>query len=103
MTDRVLSGLSLAAKAGKVRSGEVAAGQALRSGNASLLVIAGDASENTKKKFRNLAKTCRVPVMEYGDRASLGGAIGKEFRSAAAVTDEGLAGLIRGAGTEQRG
>ena len=97
MTDRVLSHLSLAAKAGKVKSGETGAEQAIRAGHASLLVIASDASENTKKKFRNMAQWYRVPYVLYGDRASIGHAIGKEYRSAVVITDEGLGGLIRSA------
>ena len=100
MTDRAASYLSLAAKAGKVKSGETAAEEALRAGRAYLLIIAADASENTKKKFRNLARSCRTPVLEYADRETIGHMIGKEYRSTAAVTDEGLANLIRRAARE---
>lgn len=94
MTDRVLSNLSLAAKAGKVKSGETSAAQAIRSGQAFLVVVASDASENTKKKFRNMAKWYDVPCVEYADRGSIGHVIGKEYRSAVVITDEGLSDLI---------
>ena len=95
MRDRTLSQLSLAAKAGKALSGEAKVHQSIRDGSAYLVIVAGDASENTKKRFRNAAEYYRIPFLEYADRETLGRAIGEEFRSAAAVTDEGLAGLIR--------
>ena len=94
MTDRVLSHLSLAAKAGRVKSGETGAAQAIRSGQGFLVVVASDASENTRKKFRNMAEWYEVPYAEYADRASIGHVIGKEYRSAVVITDEGLSNLI---------
>ena len=52
---KVLSMLGLAAKAGKVASGEFSTEKEVKSGNACLVIVAEDASDNTKKLFRNSA------------------------------------------------
>ena len=89
--DRVLSMLGIAAKAGKIVSGEFATENAVKSAKAFLVVTAADASENTKKKFRDMTDFYRVPLFVYGTKESLGGCIGKDYRSSLAVTDEKLA------------
>ena len=89
--DRVLSMLGIAAKAGKVVSGEFATENAVKAAKAFLVVIAADASENTAKKFRDMTDFYRVPLVVYGTKESLGGCIGKDYRSSLAVTDEKLA------------
>ena len=89
--DRVLSMLGIAAKAGKVVSGEFATENAVKSAKAFLVITAADASENTAKKFRDMTDFYRVPLVVYGTKESLGGCIGKDYRSSLAVTDEKLA------------
>ena len=89
--DRVLSMLGIAAKAGKVVSGEFATENAVKAGKAFLVVTAEDASANTAKKFRDMTDFYRVPLVVYGTKESLGGCIGKDYRSSLAVTDEKLA------------
>ena len=89
--DRLLSMLGIAAKAGKIASGEFATENAVKSGKAFLVVTASDASENTAKKFRDMTDFYHVPLIVYGTKDSLGGCIGKDYRSSLAVTDEKLA------------
>ena len=50
--DKVLSLIGLAMKAGKCVSGETMTESETKSGKAKFVIVAGDASENTKKKFR---------------------------------------------------
>lgn len=88
---KVLSLISLATKAGKTVSGEFCTEKEVKSGRAAAVVVAKDASENTKKKFRNLCDYYRVPVYFYADKVTLGHAMGKEFRASLAVLDEGFA------------
>lgn len=88
--DKVLQLLSLAKRAGKVSSGEFKTEESVKLGKASLVIIAGDASENTKKKFQNMCDFYNVPIMFYADKELLGHYIGLEFRASVAVTDEGL-------------
>ena len=51
MNDKVISLLGLAERAGKIASGEFAAEKAVKIGKARLIIVAEDASDNTKKKF----------------------------------------------------
>ena len=88
--NKVLFLIGLAMRAGKVASGEFAAEKAVKSGLASVVLVAGDASENTKKMFANMCTYYKVPVYFYSDKETLGAAIGKVYRASVAVTDEGF-------------
>lgn len=92
--DKVLSMLGLAAKAGSVASGEFSTEKAVKSFNAELVIVAEDASDNTKKMFRNMCEFYEVTYYEYTDKETLGHAIGKQFRASIAVTDKGLADAV---------
>ena len=89
--DRVLSMLGIAARAGKIASGEFSTEKAVKAGKAYLVLTAEDASENTKKKFRDMADFYGVPYRVYGVKETLGRCIGKDYRSSLAVIDERLA------------
>ncbi|MBQ8970026.1 MAG: ribosomal L7Ae/L30e/S12e/Gadd45 family protein [Lachnospiraceae bacterium] len=92
--DRILSMLSIAQRGGNVKSGEFQTEAAVRDGSAGLVIVADDASENTKKKFRDSCAFYKVPIYSYADKDTLGWAIGKDFRACVAVTDSGLAARI---------
>lgn len=92
--DNVLRMVGIATKAGKVASGEFMTENAVKSGIASLVIVAEDASENTKKKFQNMCEFYETPIRIYGIKDDLGHAMGKEFRASLAITDEGLAKAI---------
>lgn len=94
MTDRVLSLLGLAKKAGNIVSGECGVEQAVKKNHAMLVLVAGDASNNTKKLFHDKCGFYHIPVFVYGTKDALGKAIGNQFRASVAVTDEKLAGAI---------
>lgn len=88
---KVLSLIGLATRAGRTVSGEFATEKKTKSGKAHLVVVANDASDNTKKKFRNMCDFYEVPICFYGNKDTLGYAMGKEFRASLAVTDGGFA------------
>jgi len=92
--DKVLSYLGLAMRGRNLVSGEFQTEDAVKSGKAILVIVAEDASENTKKLFRDKCSYYQVPVYSYGTKQSLGRAIGKDQRSSLAVTDAGLAQAI---------
>lgn len=92
--DRALSMLGLAKRAGKVVSGEFSTEKAVKSGSAKAVIVAEDSSDNTKKLFSNMCSYYKVPLIFYGDKETLGHAIGVLFRASVAVTDEGLAKTI---------
>ena len=88
--DKTLSMLGLAQKAGKVASGEFSTEKAIKSGKASIVIVADDSSDNTKKMFKKMCDYYKVPVYYYSDKETLGHAIGKQFRASLAVIDEGF-------------
>lgn len=89
--DKALSLIGLSTKAGKTVSGEFMTEREAKARRAYLVIVAGDASENTKKNFRNMCEYHKVPICFYGDKESLGHAMGKQFRASLAVLDEGFA------------
>ena len=92
--DKVLSLIGLAQRAGKVASGEFATERAIKTGNASVVFVAEDSSDNTKKMFDNMCTFYNVPIYIYSDKETLGHAIGKEFRASLAVLDLGFKNAI---------
>ena len=93
--DKVLSLIGLATRAGKCASGEMMTESETKSGRAKLVIVASDASDNTQKKFRDMCKFYKVPICIYGDKDTLGHAMGKEFRASLAILDEGFANGIQ--------
>ena len=89
--DGVLQLLGLAQKAKAVGSGEFMTETTVKEGKSFLVIVAKDASDNTKKQFRNMCEYRDVPYREYADKEALGHAIGKEFRASCSVTNESLA------------
>ena len=83
--------IGMAMKAGKLASGEFATEKAVKSGLARVVLVAGDASDNTKKMFTNMCVYYKVPVYIYSDKEMLGAAIGRQYRASLAITDEGFA------------
>lgn len=89
--DKVLSLLSLCARGRNLVSGEFSTEKAVKEGKAELVIVAKDASDNTKKMFFNMCSYREIPIYFYAEKESLGRAIGKEMRSSLAVIDMGLA------------
>ena len=85
--NKALSMIGLATKAG----GEFCTEKEVKSGRAYLVIVADDASDNTKKKFQNMCDFYQVPIYFYKDKDTLGHAMGKEFRASLAILDEGFA------------
>ena len=93
--DRVLSMLGLAARGRNVVRGEFQTESAVKTGQAMVVLVAEDASKNTKKLFLDKCSFYEVPVYIYGTKESLGRAIGRQERSSVGVTNEGLAESVK--------
>jgi len=93
---KALSYLGMAMRAGKLVTGDDTVLKSIRQGKAHLVIVAGDASDNTKKKYRDKCGYYNVKLAEAFDRVELGMAIGKEARVLVAVTDAGFARMIIG-------
>lgn len=83
--------LSLCMKAGRLAVGEAKSEDTVRSGGAKLIILSADASDNTKKKFSNMAEFRSVPIIFVGDCDEIGHSIGRRFAVSCCVTDDGFA------------
>ncbi len=94
MQNKVLSLLGIAMRGRNLVSGEFQTEEAVKKNTAMLIIVATDASQNTKKLFHNKCSFYQVPIYEYGTKEILGRAIGKDSRSSVGICDEGLADAI---------
>ncbi|MCF0127332.1 MAG: ribosomal L7Ae/L30e/S12e/Gadd45 family protein [Pseudobutyrivibrio sp.] len=90
-SDRVLALIGMSMKAGAVKSGEFACEQAIKDKSAKLCIVACDASDNTKKSYKDSCSFYNISYVEYGTKETLGHAIGKELRASVVICNEGLA------------
>ncbi len=93
---QVLMLIGLCEKQGAIKSGEFAADKCIKEGKAKLVIVSSDASDNTKKGFKDACEYYHAPFRIFSDRYSLGRAMGMEFRVSLAITNEGLAEKITG-------
>ena len=91
---KILSMFGLAARAGRIASGEFQTETAIKASTAFLVIVATDSSNNTKKLFHDKCSFYKVPVVEFGTKEELGHAIGKEYRASLAILDAGFAEAI---------
>jgi ribosomal protein L7Ae-like RNA K-turn-binding protein len=91
LTDKIYGLLGLCQRAGKCKSGEFAVEKSIKSGKSFLVIIPEDASDNTKKKFRNMTTYRSVPYQELGTKETLGHQLGRSERSSISIEDQGFA------------
>ncbi|MBS4022418.1 MAG: ribosomal L7Ae/L30e/S12e/Gadd45 family protein [Dethiobacter sp.] len=91
MSNRALSLLGLARRAGKLSWHEDANLAAIRTGKASVLLLAEDAGSSTAKKYRDKCLFYNVPLILFASKNQLGQAVGTSPRTAIAVNDPGFA------------
>ena len=92
--NKIYSLLGIAMRGRNLVSGEFQTLEAIKKGSAMLVIIAEDASENTRKLFSDKCSFYEVPVIQYGTKEGLGRAIGKDMRSSVGVCDAGLADAV---------
>ncbi len=95
MNPKVQSLLGLARRAGKLEIGDESCLKAVRSGRAQLVIVAGDASAGTLKKYQDKCSHYQVPYVQAGSRYEIGQAIGRAEQVVVAVNDQGFAKGIR--------
>ena len=87
----ILQYLGLSQRAGCIASGEFMTESAVKAHTARLVIVAEDASERTRKQFKDMCAHHKIPYREYGQKEEIGHCIGKEFRASLAVLDQGMA------------
>ncbi len=93
--NKILSLLGLAQNGGRISSGEFMTEKSVKEGKAFLVIVAEDASDNTKKNFQDMCNFYHVPLVIVGRKEALGHAIGKQIRASIAVNDSGFAKSIQ--------
>lgn len=91
MASKLYSFIGLMQRSGNLVSGDDGVEIDIKKGKCRLLIIADDASENTKKKFLNMVKHRNIQYVIFGAKDELGAAIGKSGRAALSIQDEGFA------------
>lgn len=75
-------------KAGYLTMGETGVEIDIKKSKSHLVIVAGDASENTIKKFKNMCKSNNVKYVEISDKETLGRILGKEIVAIVSVKDK---------------
>lgn len=91
MANEVYSFIGLATKAGRLVSGDETCERALKSKQVYLVLVAQDASSNTRKKFTDMCLYRGIDMRVFGEKTYLGRYTGKEMRSVVAILEEGFA------------
>ena len=89
--EKIYSYLGLATRAGKIVSGDDSTLLELKRGNVKLVIVAEDASNNTKKLFKDKSAYRNVAYVYFSTKLQLGLSIGKAPRAVVGVKDEGFA------------
>ncbi len=80
MNSRIYSFLGLAAKAGKIVSGGEVCERAVKSGKICLIIVAEDAANNMKRRFKGMCEYRGIDIRIFGERELLGKFTGKDMR-----------------------
>jgi ribosomal protein L7Ae-like RNA K-turn-binding protein len=89
--NKIYSFIGLARKAGAVCPGETLSAQAVKQKRAYLVLVTGDASDNTKEKIKTVVYGTDIPLLQFGEKAKLGKMLGKVFFSVIAITENRFA------------
>lgn len=92
--DKLLFMAGLARRARKISAGSFICEKMLKSGRSNLIIIAEDASDNTKKQFTDACRYYHVPIIEYSDMETIGKTIGTDVRAVISVNDKNFAEAI---------
>ena len=87
---RTMNLLGMAQRAGRIVSGSFAVEQAIREKKAKYLIVAADAAEESQKDYQEIANRYGIPFSLCLTKELLGKCLGKEYRAAAALLDEGF-------------
>ena len=86
--------IGIATKAGKITAGSEACLEAIEKNIIKVMLIATDASERTKKLFKQKCIQFHIPIYEISSIENLSKAIGKSGKAVIGVKEKGLAQAI---------
>ena len=88
--------IGLSKKAGKLESGSFAVESSIKSGKAKLVIVSGDVSQNTEKKFRDMCEYRNIDMIKVGNNQELGECIGKPNRTVLVINDTAFKDMLLG-------
>ncbi len=83
--------LSLCQRAGMLITGEDSVEISIKNGSVRIVIIASDASENTRARFINKCRFYNIPYYIFSSKDELSRMIGKFNRTVFGITDENFA------------
>lgn len=92
---KLLTMLGFAIKSGNIITGDDTCEMYMKKGRVYLLIVAADASDNTKDKFRFLTAKQNVRLFEISTKEELSQAIGKYNRAVFGVTNRKFASALK--------
>lgn len=93
--DRFYSFLGLIQKSGNMISGYNNCISEIKADKCKLVLIAEDASENTRDKFVSLCISKKIPYVIYGSMERYGAGIGKSSKSILAIKNENMSKVVK--------
>ena len=87
--------MGLATKAGKLICGTDACLEAIEKNSIKIILMANDASERTKKLFKEKCKVINIPIYEICTIEELSKSIGKENKAVIGIKENGFAKAIK--------
>lgn len=88
--NKVLGLIGLSAKAGKIEYGADAVEEAIKRKKAKLVIVAEDAADRTKEKFKFLCNKSNIYYVIFGEKEIISKAIGKNNKAIIAIKDKNL-------------
>ncbi len=89
--NRVYSFIGLAKKAGRLVAGGNSCQRKSKAERVYLMIVAEDASENTKKKVSDMCRFRQIDMRVFGSKELLGKSIGRENSAVIGIMDKGFA------------
>ena len=93
--DKIFGLIGLAKRAGKLAGGDFAVTASIKDKSAKLVIIASDASDNTKKSIKDSCEYYKVDFLEFGSAEELGRCTGSGVRASVSIKDAGLAKALK--------
>lgn len=88
---KIYSWFGLARRAGFLVSGDDTTIKEVKKKNLYLVILAEDASDNTKKLFEDKCSFRNIDCYHFGNKVEIGGAIGKSPRAVLGIKDKNMA------------
>ncbi len=90
-TDKILSMIGLARRAGAAQIGAFLTERSIREGSCELIILATDTARNNTKKFLNASKSYEIPLIVYSTKEDMSQALGKENVVVVGISDKNFA------------